>query len=107
MGPVTMDALTESTTLVSRLGPQSWHFFVAFQIKTEWLSEPVSTWSNNTAYQRFHKFAQDLPILNNGTERMIKRTSNYSNFGAKNEDDFQAITMGKKNRTSLISIITW
>ena len=40
---------------------------------------------------RFHKFAHDLPISNDSTERMIKRTSNYSNFGAKNEDDFQAI----------------
>ena len=91
MRPVTMDALTESTTLVSRLGPQSWHFFVALQIETEWLSEPVSTWSNNTTYQRFHKFAHNLPISNDSTERIIKRTSDYSNFGTKNEDDFQAI----------------
>ena len=98
MGPVTMDELTESTTLVSRLGPQSWHFFVALQIETDWLSEPVSCWSNNTAYQRFHKFAHDLPITNDITERMIKRTSDYSNFGAKNEDDFQAILPELKKR---------
>ena len=35
MGPVTMDELTESTFLVSRLGPLSWHFFVALQIETD------------------------------------------------------------------------
>ena len=88
-----MDPLTETTTLISRLGPQSWHFFDARQIETDWLSEPVSTWANNLAYQQFHKLAHDLPISNESTvsERMIKTTSDYSNFGAKNEDDFQAI----------------
>ena len=84
MGMVTMDALTESTTLVSRLGPQSWHFFVALQIETEWLSEPVS---------------------NDSTERMIKRTSDYSNFGAENEDDFQAILTKLKKRQVFLLLI--
>ena len=55
-----------------------------------WLDEPVETWPENPDYQKLHKFAHHLPVDNAATERMIRRTFLYRNYGKRSEDHFQA-----------------
>ena len=42
------------------------------------------------AFQKLSKFAQNLPISNEATERMVKRTFEFINYGARSEANFQA-----------------
>ena len=85
-----MRPLTPESTLVSRLGDQSPYFFVALGVGFEWLSEPVDTWEEIPAYQSFKAFAKDVPVDNAATERMIRRTYMYREYGRRKEENFQA-----------------
>ena len=85
-----MDPLEPGDTLISRIGYQSHHFFSALHIGVAWLSEPVDTWPDIPAYQKLRNFAKNLPICNDATERMVKRTNDYANYGARSETDFQS-----------------
>ena len=51
---------------------------------------PISTWPDIPSYQKLHKFAHNLPLSNAATERIVKRTYDYANFGGKSESDFQS-----------------
>ena len=87
--PVQMPPLDPSSDLASRIGPQSRHFFCALKIDTQWLEEPVASWEEIPAYQRFSKFAKSLPIANDAAERMVKRTTDFVDYGGRKEEDFQ------------------
>ena len=51
----------------------------------------LSDWPDIPAYKVFCKFVDSFPLTNDHTERAIKRTSDYINFGSKGEQDLQAI----------------
>ena len=68
-----MPPLTPSSNLVSRIGPQSRHFFESLNVGT-----------------RFENFARNLPVSNDAAERLVKRTTDYKDYGGRSEDDFQA-----------------
>ena len=86
-----MPPLTPSVTLASRVGSQSLHLFEAMGIGTAWLNEPVEDWDQIPAFQTLVRFARRMPISNARTERMIKRTTDYLNYGGQGEEDFQAV----------------
>ena len=88
-GRVDMPKLVPGCTLASRVGPQSVHFFEVLGINRAFLDEPLSNWPNLPPYQKFCKFVKNLPLTNDHTERMIKRTSDYANFGPTKESEFQ------------------
>ena len=90
-GAMEMTPLKATTTLSSRLGNQSPHFFVALGLGFEWLDEPVSSWPQIPAFQKLHAFAHNLPVDNSATERMIQRTYRYRSYGKKTDDNFQAV----------------
>ena len=73
-GSMKMKALEPMSTLASRIGEQSPHFFATHGVGYSWLDEPVETWPENPDYQKLHKFAHHLPVDNAATERMIRRT---------------------------------
>ena len=89
-GAVEMMPLSPESTLISRIGPQSVHFFTALSIGVNWLDEPVTTWPEIPIFKKLFTFAHSLPVSNESTERMIKRTNDYRNYGGKKEVDFQA-----------------
>ena len=89
-GAMKMTALEPNSTLASRNGEQSPHFFATLRVGYSWLDEPVETWPENPDYQKLHKFAHHLPVDNAATERMIRRTFLYRNYGKRSEDHFQA-----------------
>ena len=89
-GAMQMPPLEPSTNLVARVGPQSRHFFESLDIGIQWLNEPAATWKDIPAYQRFEKFARNLPVSNDAAERLVKRTTDYKDYGGRSEDDFQA-----------------
>ena len=84
-----MPKLVPGCTLASHVGPQSVHFFEVLGINCASLDEPISNWPNLPPYQKFCKFVKNLPLTNDHTERMIKGTSNYANFGPTKESEFQ------------------
>ena len=86
-----MPPLTPSVTLASRVGSQSLNLFEAMGIGTAWLNEPVEDWDQIPAFQTLVRFARRMPISNARTERMIKRTTDYLNYGGQGEEDFQAV----------------
>ena len=59
-------------------------------VGTTWLAEPVETWSDIPAFLKLQSFARNLPVSNDATERMIKRTSDFADYGVKSEIDFQS-----------------
>ena len=65
---------------------QSLHLFEGMGIGTAWLNEPVEDWD-----QTLVGFARRMPISNARTKRMIKRTTDYLNYGGQGEEDFQAV----------------
>lgn len=85
-----MPPLEPTSELASRIGPQSRHFFEALHIGTQWLDEPTDTWSDIPAFQRFKNFACNIPVSNDAAERMVKRTTDYIDYGGRSEIDFQA-----------------
>ena len=70
--------------------------FHALSIDTKFLEEPVETWDQNPAYKKFETFVEQLPITNDISKRLIRRTVVYANYGGKSEEDFQAtlLTVG-------------
>ena len=58
---------------------------------TAWLSEPVSLWDQIPAVQKLAQFAHNMPLSNAAAERMVKRTVDFANYGARGEEDFQAV----------------
>ena len=56
---------------------------------TGFLDEPVKDWPLIPAYLAFKLFVQNLPIVNDACERLLKRTSDYKEVGGKGEKDFQ------------------
>ena len=86
-----MKALEPNSTLASRIGEQSPHFFATHGIGYSWLDEPVETWPENPDYQKLQKFAHHLPENNAATERMIRRMFLRRNYGKRSEDPFQAM----------------
>ena len=89
-GTPKMVPLTTSTTLCSRLGSQSLHFFSALGVSRRWLKEPVESWEGIPEYKRLRDFAHNVPVSNESTERMIKRTNDFKDYGSRLEEDFQA-----------------
>ena len=85
-GAMKITALEPNSTLASRNGEQSPHFFATLRVGYSWLDEPVETWPEN---QKLHKFAHHLRVDNATTERMIQRTFLYHNYGKRSEDHFQ------------------
>ena len=73
-GKMEMKSLVPAVTLASRIGPQSTHFFHALGVGTTWLAKPVETWSDIPGFLKLQSFAKNLPVSNDVTERMIKRT---------------------------------
>ena len=92
-----MEPLQPGDTLVSRIGDQSFHFFSALRTGHGWLSESAATWAEIPGYQTLENFAKNLPICNDATERMVKRVTDYADYGARPEADFQStlIVAGK------------
>ena len=86
-----MPKLVPGCTLASHVGPQSVHFFEVLGINCAFLDEPISNWPNLPPYQKFCKFVKNFPLTNarTYTEHMIKRTSDYANFGPTKESKFQ------------------
>ena len=82
-GVIAMPRLEPGVTLVSRLGPQSLHFFVALKIGTAWLSKPVSLWDQIPAFQKLARLARKMPLSNAAAERMVKRIVDFANYGAR------------------------
>ena len=89
-GKMEMKPLVPAITLASRIGPQSTDFFHALRVGTTWLAEPVETWSDIPAFLKLQSFARNLPVSNDATERMIKRVSDFADYGGKSEIDFQS-----------------
>jgi hypothetical protein len=89
-GPPKMPPLTPSTTLSSHVGPQSWHFFHRLHINSHFLSEPVSTWPQIPAFQKFERFVDDAHVVNDIAERLVKRTTDYASLHGRGEAQFQA-----------------
>ena len=77
----------------------------------------LSDWPDIPAYKVFCKFVDSFPLTNDHTERAIKRTSDYINFGSKGEQDLQAILQAvesaiarvpnRKTRKALIAAYTF
>ena len=89
-GAIKMPHITDSSELKDRVGPNSWHFFDALSINTIFLSEPVSDWPQIPAFCRFKSFVQNMPVTNDESERLVRRTVKYANVGPKGEAKFQA-----------------
>ena len=53
------------------------------------MGEPIGSWKEIPAYQRPAKFARNLPVTNDAAERMVKRTTDYVNYGGRSEENFQ------------------
>ena len=90
-GKVKMAPLTHGVTLASRVTEQSLHFFQALGVGRGFLSEPVTDWSQIPAFLKFCNFVNNFPLTNDASERAIKRTSNYLNFGGRSEEDLQSV----------------
>ena len=90
LGAVKMPHLTDSTELKDRIGPNSWHFFNALALDSGFLSEPVDDWAKIPAFLKFQKFVLNMPITNDESERLVRRTVRYANIGPKGEAEFQA-----------------
>ena len=78
-------------TLASRVTEQSLHFFQALGVGRGFLSEPVTDWSQIPAFLKFCNFVNNFPLTNDASERAIKRTSDYLNFGGRSEEDLQSV----------------
>ena len=87
---IQMPPLTDGVRLKDRVCDQSLHFFSALSINPVFLEEPVETWTDIPAYQKFSAYVESLPITNDESERMVRRTVLYANFGPKADSDFQA-----------------
>ena len=61
--------------------------------RLSWLSEPVEDWINIPAYLKFANFAHNVPISNAATERTVKRTTDYLNYGGQTEEDLQSVLL--------------
>ena len=90
-GAVAMPPLSPTVTLVSRIGSHTLHLFEGLGIGTTWLNEPVEDWDQIPTFQTLVHFARCMPISNARTERMIKRTTDYLDYGGRGEEDFQAV----------------
>ena len=86
-----MPPLSPGYSLASRVGPQSLHFFEALSIQTYFLQEPVDDWVKIPAFIKFSSFVGNVPLNNDSTERIIKRTNDYAEYGSRSESDFQAV----------------
>ena len=88
-GAIKMPALKPGIRLCDRVGPQSHHFFHCLSIEIDFLSQPVESWNDNPAYQKFCRFVDCLPVTNDESERLVRRTVLYANFGPRGEEAFQ------------------
>jgi hypothetical protein len=89
-GPPVMLTITPTTTLSLLIGPQSWHFFDRLGISSDFLSEPVATWASIPAFTKFENFVDNVHIVNDIAERLVKRASDYASLHGKGEAQFQA-----------------
>ena len=89
-GKVSMRPLESTESLADRVGDQSLHFFDAWGVGTDFLSKPVEEWHGIPAYQKFVTLVKSVPLTNDATERIVKRSSDYKNIGSKSDLDFQA-----------------
>lgn len=90
-GKVAMPPLRQGVSLASRASNQSPYFFLALGIGFGFLGEPVKDWANIPAFVKFKAFVDSVPLNNDHTERVIKRTSDYRNYGSRTDKDFQAV----------------
>ena len=90
-GKVAMPPLSQGASLASRVSNQSPYFFKSLGVGFGFLHEPVSDWEKIPAFLKFKAFIDTFPLTNDHTERVIKRTSDYINYGSKKDEDFQAV----------------
>ena len=88
MKSVRKDGLRQGVMKMTALEPKS-TLFATLRVGYSWLDEPIETWPENPDYQKLYKFAH-LPVDNAATERMIRCTFLYCNYGKRSEDHLQA-----------------
>ena len=85
-----MPAQKSGIRLCDRVGPQSHHFFHCLSIEIDFLKQPVESWKDIPAFQKFCHFVDCLPVTNDESERLVRRMVLYANFGPRGEEAFQA-----------------
>ena len=111
-----MAPLTAGATLATRVTDQSPYFFIALGIDMAFLDEPAQDWPQIPAFIKFSNLVNFFPLTNDATERAIKRTSDYIEYGNKGEADLQAflstvekaiaMVPNRRTRAALISAYT-
>ena len=89
MGAIKMPHLTDTTELQDRVGPNSRHFLDALSIDTNFLRESVDDWPKIPAFLKFESFVLNMPITNDESERLVRRTVRYANLSGRGEAEFQ------------------
>ena len=87
---------TESYDISDYIGPQSIGFFTTLGLDVEFLEESVDTWEGSASYQAAKAAVKNLPVVNDGSERGVKMTSEFLDH-AKTEERFQTTLQVAEN----------
>ena len=76
--------------MLDLVGPSSPFFFIAFDIDSGFLSEPVKSLKTNTIFQTSNEVVKHLKVINDLAERGVKLTAGFLGSAHK-EENFQNI----------------
>lgn len=88
-GVPTFPEVTNSTKISSLIGQNSWLLFTSLKLETNWMSDPVNKWEQNSDFQTALKFVKTAKVVNDTAERGVKLMQDFSKSVTKSESDKQ------------------
>lgn len=67
------------------------NFFDRFKIPTGFLQEPTAQWSTNDSYKQGLVIVNQIRVVNDTAERLVKLMSDFIGYLTKDDREFQAI----------------
>ena len=96
--------INNNTTLADLVGPESYFLFDVLKIGTDWLSQPVETWTNSQEFKSAEKYVTSLKVVNDIAERGVKMISDFANVITTNSEQremlLQAVEHNRKKYDS-------
>ena len=89
----------QSTKLCDQISQDFWSFFQTLQIDTAFLREKAATWPNNDSYQQGLENIDDINVVNDCAERVVKPSTDFPSC-ARSENHFQNILQVVQNDRS-------
>lgn len=82
--------ITSRTDLADIATADSWFIFTLLHLNPDFLCEDLNTWEKSASYIDSKKKAQSLNVVNDGAERAVKLSSEYTN-AALSEQHYQNV----------------